>query len=552
MKSVMSNMMAGVNELQKSDVIGDNQFSDCWDASIDETTNAIELHTYVSNPLAGSNATGSGRIINSICAKNASEVEMIFVLTKNDATGDDVYIDSLEMFNVTNNQKTTISIASHQLTYVYTSMCLFNLEATRYVCFTASGSKKLMCYDFTSVKAIAIPFYPKRIVPHYNRIFAIDTGNKIWWCRAGDLFTWYGLEEDDDKIVTLTNMLNSTAYTIAAQPDVPRPLSITVVKVSTIDTLGTLAVVGTDSLGVAQSKTYTPIDGKYISPDVWSSITSITATGHSAVGTVDTIKIGTGPVTGFVQDDAGYWTLEQEYELVDLVVLGGSLYIFSPINIYIFQGNSYDTFSLSKTVSNLGCLNSSEISSCGNIAYFWGTSSELYEYNGNDYPKIINKPVHINGSVSNNIYGSIGAFHATAKLAAITGKLYVYSTTSEGFGITVGEVTTVYYQLYVCEFDVRSRTWWKRAGFVSSGGTDEPTAFVPFYVPNVAKDQVNNLVYEKVGTANSTWSIFSYMGHSADDVSRVTTKAFNGGISEDMTLTNIIIYARYVKDGGPA
>ncbi len=550
------NLMSGLNSYEKSDMISDNHLSDAWDASVDSTVKAISLHSRTSNSLIVGYATGSGRVVNAIAARDINNQERIGLLTYDYTDEADAYLDDFHIVYEADNSIVTIDISSYNLEYEYTSMCLFSTEAQRFICFVANNAKYLYYYDFTTFSSVALPFYPKRIVSHYNRIFALDTGNKLWWCRAGDLASWYGLEEDDDKIVTSTNMLDSTAYTIAAQPDVPRPLVITVTKVGTIDTLGTLTVVGTDALGEAQTKTYTPVEGRYVTFDTWKTITSITAAGHTAVGTVDKIKIGIAPVTGYVQDDAGMWTLDQESSLVDLAVLGDSLYIWTPVNIYIFQGYSYDTFSLTKIISNLGIFVSSSaityVTTCGNIAYFWGTENDLYEYNGNDYPKIINRPVYVNGSVSNGVYGSLETYNANYHLTAIAGKLYVYSNTSADDSVTVGETTTYYRQLRVYEFDTKTRSWWKRAGFSAQYDEKYLYGFIEgMYIGNFAKSALYNILSSKNSDANVAWGIYDYMGTTYTGGSYAVTKAFNDGISEDLTLTNIILYLRYDKPGGP-
>lgn len=554
MNGVMTNMMAGLNSYEKSDMIGDNNLSDAWDATFDQTTKGISLYSRSTNVLIVANATGSGKVVDAIAAKDINGLEKIVLLTKDNAGTYDELIDDLVIVYEGGNTKTTIDISSYNLSYTYTSMCLFSTEAARYVCFTASGVKKFFYYDFTTLTAVTIPFYPKKITSHYNRVFAIDTGNKLWWCRAGDLSSWYGVEEDDDRIVTLTNMLDSTAYSIAAQPDVPRPLEFTVATVNTADTLGTLTVVGTDSIGLAQTKTYTPITGKYITPDTWKTVTSITATGHVTVGTVDTIKIGIAPVSGYVQSDSGVWTMEQEYALVDMAVLGASLYIFTPINIYVFQGYSYDTFSLTKIIANLGCKLNTEITTCGNIAYFWGTTNDLYEYNGNDYPTIINRSVYVNGSISNGIYGSLETYNNNIYLTAIAGKLYVYSDTSTDATVVVvtPPSTTYWHQLRVYEFDIKSRSWWKRAGFSSTYNSGYASNYIfAKYIQNVAKTDVYSIMCEKTSASDATWGIYDYMGTSYTGGSYAVTKAYNNGISDDLSLTNLIIYLRYVKPGAP-
>ena len=51
--------------------------------------------------------------------------------------------------------------------------------------------------------------------------------------------------DDVDRIVTSVNM-KVGAYTIAAQPDVPRNITVTQTAVGTEDTNGTVVIVGTD------------------------------------------------------------------------------------------------------------------------------------------------------------------------------------------------------------------------------------------------------------------------------------------------------------------
>ena len=78
--------------------------------------------------------------------------------------------------------------------------------------FTCESDKKLLWFDGTTFGDVDLPFYPKKIVAHVNRVFIIDIENKLWWCRAGDFYTWYGLEQDDDYIVTSTNCKKRFLY----------------------------------------------------------------------------------------------------------------------------------------------------------------------------------------------------------------------------------------------------------------------------------------------------------------------------------------------------
>lgn len=107
---------------------------------------------------------------------------------------------------------------------------------------------------------------------------------------------------DVDKIVTTANMKNGI-YTIAAQPTAPCKITVSVTAVGAADTMGTIAFVGTDINGVAQSETVTPIAGQTISTTKeFASITSATGAGWVIGEGNDTITIGVGaviPTEGF-------------------------------------------------------------------------------------------------------------------------------------------------------------------------------------------------------------------------------------------------------------
>lgn len=537
--------------LKQTEKINDNQLSDAWNALPDETTGALKLLSRDNTAYGGQ--TGSGQIVDGIAARTTANAERVLLLTMDisAATGD-YYLDDLVVIDPSvSAAPTSIDISSYQITYntetenKYISMCLFSTEAKRYVCFVGNTVKKLFYYDFSTLKTCDLPFYPKKIVPHYNRVFAIDTGNKLWWCRAGDLTTWYGLDRDDDYVVTSTNMVNST-YTVLANPDVPRPLMVTVTKTSTIDTMGIITVVGTDVLDEAMTEIITPVDGIAYGQKAFKTVTSITGSGWSAVAGTDKIKIGIAPVTGFTQEDAGVWTLEQEYTLIDMVVIGTSLYIFSPYSIYIFQGYSYDSFVLSKAIANLGCYEDSKIVCWGNVAYFYGAVDKLYEYNGNDYPTIINRPVYVNGSVANGVYGSIPDYFTSAPmLFALQGKLYTYATDySEGYCLTeTTGIDLVQWCLYC--FDIRSRTWWKLPGLESLYSDTYGEKYAgSLYVPNVAQDDSYSFLWLKDTAGDATWTMYYYTGGDAYSTPYVVTKGFSGDVSGDLTLTNIILLVR--------
>jgi len=556
-KTVMTRPMLGINDYNDPLSLYDNVLSDAWDARPNSDGDTISLQTIATNSKYKTMMYNTGEVVDGIgdyFYSGSTKYEHLIIVQMDGELDHDTIIDDLVDLNVTSNTRTIKDISAYNLVHTgtagITSMCMYYTEAKRYVCFTTQNNKTLLLYDYTNVMVVTLPFYPRKIVSHYNRIFAIDMSNKLWWCKAGDPFSWYGLEEDDDKIVTSTAMLNSTAYTIAAQPDVPRPLEFTITTVVTADALGTLAVVGTDSLGVAQSKTYTPITGKYITPDTWGSITSITAAGHTASGTADNIKIGIAPVTGFVQADAGYWTYEQESYLGNLAVLGNSLFIWAQESIWVFQGYSYDTFSSSKYISGIG-ISTSYTSDTGvavsnNTAYF-NYDSKIFEFDGSSYPKPINCPIYTNGSISNGIYGGIKLNEGN--LIADNNNLYVMGGRQLSLIDTDPETpgSTTIEQHYYYMFDIKRRSWWKRAGLAEEN-EDLNYLWNPYYF-NRPGSSTLWAVAEKWDGAETTWYLRTYMGSTYDTTSYICTKAFANSVSDDSTLTQINILCRRLYSG---
>jgi len=106
---------------------------------------------------------------------------------------------------------------------------------------------------------------------------------------------------DVDRVVTSTNMKVGT-YTVAAQPDVPRNITVTVTAGDTADTMGTITIVGTDSADAVISETITPEAGETVAGEkAFKSVTSVTGAGwviDAAEGTNDTITVGIGTVLG--------------------------------------------------------------------------------------------------------------------------------------------------------------------------------------------------------------------------------------------------------------
>lgn len=138
-----------------------------------------------------------------------------------------------------------------------------------------------------------------------------------------------GTPRDDEaaRAVTSANMKVGT-YTIANQPDVPRNLTVTHTAVSTADTLGTIAIVGTDYAGNALTETLTPSNGTVVAgTKAFRSVTSITGAGWVIAAGNDTVTVGYGDLIGLPVQLAGTGTLlgALDTTLAVKATTGGSL-----------------------------------------------------------------------------------------------------------------------------------------------------------------------------------------------------------------------------------
>lgn len=104
--------------------------------------------------------------------------------------------------------------------------------------------------------------------------------------------------DDVDRIVTSANM-KVGAYTIAAQPDVPRNITVTQTAVDAEDTNGTVVIVGTDIAGNVITETITPNAGATVAgAKAFKTVTSVTGAGWVIGGGNDTITVGVGGLIG--------------------------------------------------------------------------------------------------------------------------------------------------------------------------------------------------------------------------------------------------------------
>jgi hypothetical protein len=104
-----------------------------------------------------------------------------------------------------------------------------------------------------------------------------------------------------NRIVTSTNM-KVGSYTIAAQPDVPRNITVTATAVGTADTMGTITVTGTNYDNAVITETITPVAGSTVAgTKAFETVTSVVGAGwviDAVEGTNDTIVVGVGAVLG--------------------------------------------------------------------------------------------------------------------------------------------------------------------------------------------------------------------------------------------------------------
>jgi hypothetical protein len=569
MKGIMANPNAGLNMYNPSNEIGDNFLAD----SLDVSPYYDKGMKFEYCGATGNVTSGTGAIVGDVICMSRDNrtagtrtINEILYLTYAKEYGTDGYIDYLNKL-VIGSAVVQVSLSSYNLAYNSTfSMCKYFTQAKAYLAFTCDKVQTLFLYDMTTLTTVTLPFYPVRIVAHANRIFAIDTQNVIWWSRAGDPYTWYSFEQDSDYIVILTDMING-AYSIAASPMNPCYLSFSVTITGTIDTMGTLAIVGTNHNDVAITETIIPIGGVAYSKYAYKTITSITGSGWTSVNGTDKIKIGTSVIAGgFVTEDAGYWSMETESRLMSMAVLSRVLYIWSRTNIFAFQGYSYDTFSLERVIAGIGAdvfdestdaltfvnYGHAKLIDYNNKAYFF-FNKNIYEFDGNDYPRLITHPEYANGNVINGIYGGIAKSNGCYNLCGYDNKLYVYD----------GEVTattgTLGMQEYMYIYDMETRSWIRRSGqyALATAANDtlntrlfvyeEGDASVIYCMSTVVLNndiagRTTNWYLKTAGYEHYNPSLYPYM----------TTKFYNDDPSDELALTSIILLMRNLTDADTA
>lgn len=106
---------------------------------------------------------------------------------------------------------------------------------------------------------------------------------------------------DDDLIVTTTNM-KVGEYPVAAQPEIPRNITVSVTAGDTADTMGTITITGTNYNDEVITEEIIPVAGNTVAgTKAFKTVTTVVGAGwviDGAEGTNDTIVVGTGNELG--------------------------------------------------------------------------------------------------------------------------------------------------------------------------------------------------------------------------------------------------------------
>ena len=535
MQGIVTRPSVGLNAYSPPTSLNDNYLTDMIDVS-PFRNEGLEFY---SNPsivkLLATQGINQGSIRSILCSEDTTDTTFTYYALSYLAAGSKIHklyyggTPSITSYTITNR-----TAGSAITTYHYAN-ATFKTLAETYQCFTASHDNRLHFIRKTGTTEaygyVDLPFFPRKMVAHANRLFITDMGNTIWWCRGGDLYSWYSDEYDDDAISGSVNM-KATAYTLTNQPNRSRVITVTRTVTDTIDTVTNMAFVGTNDPDGAQSENLAMpgASGRVQTLKMYKSLASATTADWVQGGaTPDTITIGWGPVGGYVQEDAGMWPIESESELLDMCAINNALYIFTSHNIYVLQGFSYDTFSLQAMITDIGidelavpdgysCL-----STVRNNAYFL-YRNEVYEFDGNRTPTIISHPVLVNNAMTNGIMGGI----------VLTGFDWVLESSAFGLYVYSKSITPIMYYF----FDFETRTWWKKNGLTAPDVSATGTINVRLF-PSHNKQLIFMAITDNGGTPD--FYISQTLGKVQAVQPFIVTKSFNTNPSETGTLTEIIL-----------
>jgi hypothetical protein len=211
-------------------------------------------------------------------------------------------------------------------------------------------------------------------------------------------------------------------------------------------------------------------------------------------------------------------------------VISNSLYIFAPDSIYIFRGYDYETFALNQIVMDFGIKEHPThpkqwLTTVNNMAYFYN-NGDIYEFDGDGYPRLITHSLYVNGKIANGIMGGVQSFTTDYLLASDNEKLYVY------LGTTLLHTSNIVYSYYS-----KTQTWWKQTGYTKNNSVYSTTAFNVRYIQTAGKDTV--VAFVSVDSTAGSFDMHYAIGHKNADVPFIITKAFNANPTDMETLTSI-------------
>lgn len=186
-----------------------------------------------------------------------------------------------------------------------------------------------------------------------------------------------GEAADDDQIVASADLLDSTTFTIAAQPDVCRLIDMTITDANSSITAGTVTVTGTDCLGYPRVcafdfavvatrgsgvKTIPVTTGPPASSCYLRDVTSIVSsalTGEGGAG-VDLIK------AGYTSNSANGWAMYGALKTPG----GGGEHGVDPFASISVNKPITTSGSSSTTVTSVGSLGSFDVAAAGDLLLF--------------------------------------------------------------------------------------------------------------------------------------------------------------------------------------
>lgn len=159
---------------------------------------------------------------------------------------------------------------------------------------------------------------------------------KVMLAAARSVFMGAPVLADVDRIVTIVDWADGT-LALAAQPDVPRNITVALTDINNSITGGTVTITGLDPQGRTVTETMTPDGagaGKALTgTKIFASVTSVIIAGTTGVPAagVDQITVGVGNVIGVPHDLARSAEVKHVYlaavriAAIDAIAVGESI-----------------------------------------------------------------------------------------------------------------------------------------------------------------------------------------------------------------------------------